>query len=156
MAEFIKIDKFGADKRAALVCSKSASITTEPLSECIDWIAHAACACLYLAGGVTDIAHIQIADATFDATQAHVDTLKRVVNALREPIPCAHLIEVANGIVKIAPNHDIDDEVYDVYDVTIHAVDFREDADGADASGTISLTRDEIVQILDSAVQALS
>ena len=40
--------------------------------------------------------------------------------------------------------------------MTIHAVDFREDADGADASGTISLTRDEIVQILDSAVQALS
>ena len=155
MTEFIKIDECGADKRGALVCSKSASIATEPLSECVDWIARAACACLYLADGVTDIAHIQIADATFDVTQAHVDTLKRVAGALREPIPCAHLIEVANGIVKIAPNYDIDGDG-DVYDVTIHAVDFREDADGADASGTISLTRDEIVQILDSAVQALS
>lgn len=142
MTEFIKIDECGA-------------ITTEPLSECVDWIARAACTCLYLADGVTDIAHIQIADATFDVTQAHVDTLKRVVSALREPIPCAHLIEVANGIVKIAPNCDIDADG-DVYDVTIHAVDFREDADGADASGTIALTRDEIVQILDSAVQALS
>lgn len=155
MAEFIKIDKCGADKRGALVCSKSASIATEPLSECVDWIARAACTCLYLADGVTDIAHIQIADATIDVTQAHVETLKRVAGALREPIPCAHLIEVANGIVKIAPNYDIDGDG-DVYDVTIHAVDFREDADGADASGTISLTRDEIVQILDSAVQALS
>lgn len=142
MAEFIKIDKCGA-------------ITTEPLSECVDWIARAACACLYLADGVTDIAHIQIANTTFDVTQEHVDTLKRVAGALREPIPCAHLIEVANGIVKIAPNYDIDADG-DIYDVTIHAVDFREDADGADASGTIALTRDEIVQILDSAVQTLS